>query len=86
MKLLSNYLNHLDFDLQEALLAKERVIELFEIRRAAYQRAEYHYSVAKEEFRDASVLMANLNQRIGELQSERFQFEEEWDDWKKPHQ
>ncbi|MBO6898703.1 MAG: hypothetical protein JJ868_15120 [Shimia sp.] len=86
MKLLSNYLNHLELDLREAILAKPKVDELFEIRQLAYQKAERAYCVAKEELRDISAVQAKLNQRIGELQSERFQFDEEWDDWKTRHQ
>jgi|GEM_PF-7010665 len=85
MKHLSNYLTHLDLDLQKALVAKKAVDKLVEARTRVCDDARRDFNKAHEELRDASILQADINQRIGELKSERFVFDEEWDEWKHHH-
>ena len=84
----SNYINSLEFDLREALLAKAELQKLETTTRINFERASEEAKIAiknrehwKEKHRDAANAVSMLSMRIGETQSERFENCEDEEAW-----
>ena len=86
---LSNYLTVVDLSLRETIEAIRAIKPLHDATERNWRSAETKAKEAtcqarklKEEFRDVHLTLAKLKQRQGELEEDRFKFDDEREAWK----
>ncbi|MDP7150699.1 MAG: hypothetical protein QGI08_00125 [Paracoccaceae bacterium] len=82
----SNYLTSIEWDLNRALIAKEKIEELFIASLRARNEAAEILAIKNEDLREVSILRTNFLQEIGELQEELFPTFEDMENWATKHQ